>query len=176
MNNYTITEIRPKIFFVNFNNYYDMSMIFMRQQVFYEFPSRKFRGASFNFFEFMKYFSKKYGKGNFIYPTYWKGFNIPSTSIEKLYKMKISDENLYDIEFKKIYNYCKKKYPKENYYLISAVGTKYALDHEIAHGKYFLDKKYKKEMLNLINYLPKSFYNKVIKTLINGLRKKCLQR
>lgn len=159
MNKYTITEIRPKIFFVNFKDSYDMCMTFLRYQEFYESPSPKFRNKIFTIFDYMKWYSKKYGNGAFTYPKDWSGFNIPGKIPNQVFEY-ITDWNNYDNNMRDVFEFCKSKYPSStnDFYIIGAVGKNGALTHEISHGFFSSNKNYKKEMLKLVSKLPKEIY------------------
>lgn len=148
---YILSEVRPQIFLLSFDNYYDMAMQFCRYQEFYESSSVKFRGKSFEIFDFMKWYSNKYGKGSFTYPKDWAGFNIPGDIVLQVNNLGISDFNKYDQEMQDIYNKCIVKYDK--FYLIGAVGSRAALKHEIAHGFFYTTPQYKKDMTKLVKNL-----------------------
>ena len=128
---FTLTEVRPKIFFLNFNNYYDMTMYLLRCQEFYESPSPKFRGKSFKIFDFMKWYSLKYGKGSFTYPMDWSGFNFPSSVMKEVYSSPIEDYNKYDEEMLLVYKEISKSY--DDFYVIAAVGKNDALKLSLIH-------------------------------------------
>lgn len=150
---YTIEEVRPKIFLVEFSNAYDLAMHFLRYQEFYECPSSKFRGKSFTILNYMKWYSKEYGKNNFTYPTDWVGFNIPSEIIDNVHYLGIKDFNEYDNELLKIYNFCANKANGPFYLIGSKKGDTITKGHEIAHGFFYTIPKYKKEMTKLVKAL-----------------------
>ncbi len=158
---FVIKEVRPRIFLFEFTNNYDMCMHFLRYQEFYESPSSKFRGKSFEIFDFMKWYSLSFGKGSFTYPNDWNGFNIPSKIIFDLWnKHNIPDKNIYDYEMIQAWRECnaklyeKTELPVNDFYIIGVVKGNNALNHEIAHGLFYLNKQYKKEMTALVKALP----------------------
>lgn len=153
---FKIREVKPKIFLFEFNNYYDMCMYFLRYQEFYESPSPKFRGKSFEIFDFMKWYSLKYGKGAFTYPRDWDGFNIPGDIIKKVWDLGIADRNLYDYEMMNAWNKCKES-TDGDFYIIGVVRGNKALSHEIAHGFFYLYPEYKKQMTKLVKSLDPKF-------------------
>lgn len=155
---YTLTEVKPKIFFLNFKDYYDMCMLFLRYQEFYESLSLKFRGKQFKILDFMEWYSKKHG-GSFTYTLDWAGFNIPGKIISEVRKKKILDYNNYDAEMFHIYGKCYAEYGND-FYLISAVGENESLKHEIAHGFFYTFPEYKKEMTKLVKALDSNFRSK----------------
>lgn len=70
---YTLSEIRPRVFFLNFKDSYNLCMHFLRYTESYESPYLKFRGKSFTIFGYMEWYAKKYGKGSFTYTNDWEG-------------------------------------------------------------------------------------------------------
>ncbi|MCZ2224806.1 MAG: hypothetical protein LC122_14385 [Chitinophagales bacterium] len=172
-NRFTISEVKPNIFFVNFTNNYDMCMTFLRYQEYYECPSELFNGKQFTIIDFMEWYANEFGNGSFTYPRDWDGFNTPSYAIEEILfpasygkSQTIPDWNKYDQTMLDIYNYCRDGNPVDNKFcLIASVGNT-ALKHEIAHGFFYLNQNYKDEMMSLINALPTKFYNRFKKILL----------
>lgn len=167
---FRIKEVKPGIFLFEFKQHYDMCMFFLRYQEYYESSSPKFRGKSFAIFDFMKWYSLKYGKGSFTYPNDWNGFNIPSSIIFDVWnKHDIPDKNIYDYEMLQAWKECNAKIyaatekAVNDFYIIGVVRGNNALNHEIAHGMFYLDPEYRKEMTKLVKALPKN-----IKTTINS--------
>lgn len=153
---FVIKEIKPNIFLFEFTNHYDICMYFLRYQEFYESSSPKFRGKSFQIIDFMKWYSLKYGKGAFTYPMDWDGFNIPGEIIGNVWKLGISDKNIYDYEMYKAWKEYKVK-AKGKFYIIGIVrGNKEsnALNHEIAHALFYLNSGYKAVATALVKDLP----------------------
>jgi len=146
---YKLKQIRPNIFLLKFKNHYDMCMTFVRYQEFYESPSKQFRGKPFKLLDFMAWYSKKYGDGMFTYPQDWSGFNLSSPTIERVWKLGIPDYNDYDKVMADVYNKCYDK--TERFYIIGAEnGEKETLRHEIAHGMFYTNDSYKKEMISAV--------------------------
>lgn len=158
--NYSLTEIRPNIFHLEFKDSYDLCMYFLRYQEFYESSSPKFRNKSFSILSFMRWYSKKYGNGSFTYPTDWNGFNFPGNIIQQVYNLNIPDRNIYDYEMLNIYRHC--KLVSANFYLIGTIkNNKITLNHEIAHGFFYLDKEYKSAMIKLVQSIPQSLKKQI---------------
>lgn len=141
-------------------------MHFLRYQEYYECPSPKFRGKIFTIFDYMEWYTKKYGHGAFSYPRDWGGFNLPG-SIPIDIMGKIPDINKYDKEISLVVTKCFQKYPDKRFYLIGAVGKGGAMNHEIAHGFFYTQPEYKKEMVRLVKALPKEFRQNMNKWLKN---------
>jgi len=150
---FTLKEVKPGIFLLEFRDEYDMCMYFLRYQEFYESSSPRYRGKSFEILDFMKWYSKKYGKGAFTYAVDWAGFNFPGDTIEKVWKLGINDRNLYDYEMREVSRECQRR-TGGKFYIIGVTKGNGALHHEIAHGMFYLNPQYKKEMTALVKALP----------------------
>lgn len=167
MKHFTIKEVRPKIFHLDFKDRYQLAMHFLRYQECYESPNPKFRNHVFSLVDFMEWYSKAFGNGIFTYPADWAGFNIPSSIIKSHY-LDIPDWNKYDQVMQIIYDDCTEK-SGGDFYLIGSVGSKtgdlFTLKHELAHGFFYLKADYKKEMTKLVKALKPSFRESVYKVL-----------
>lgn len=165
---FIIKEVKPRIFLFEFSNNYDMCMHFLRYQEFYESASPKFRGKEFTIFDFMKWYSAKYGGGSFTYPNDWNGFNIPGDLIFNMWNQHlIPDKNIYDFAMYMAWKDCYAKYGDAKFYIIGVVRGNNALSHEIAHGLFYLNSEYNKEMKALVKGLDPS----IRKTINEGLKK-----
>ena len=167
-----VIEVKPRIYCVTVDDDYDRAMLFCRYQEFYESPYKKFRGKPFSWMEYMRFYKTAWKKDVFTYPEDWAGYNIPSNVVEKgvdtFYK-----ETEYDHIMNDIYFYCaidsqnKNDGTRCNWYLIGASSKDLkTLDHEIAHGLYFTNKDYKKKVVELINHIKPTHYEKLKKKLI----------
>jgi hypothetical protein len=161
---FKIKQVKPRIFLFEFTDQYSMCMHFLRYQEFYESPNPKFRNKSFSILEYMEWQSKNQGNGNFTYPTIWGGFNIPSQVMSHCLR-NIPDHNKYDDTMHHAYRECINKIRiDENissyefdgkFYIIGAMkDSATTIQHEVAHGFYYLNKDYKKEMDKLVKALP----------------------
>lgn len=156
---YTISEVRPRIFLLQFKRRYDLCMTFLRYQEFYESPNSKFRDHSFDLLSFMEWYSFSRKQGHFSYPVDWSGFNIPGDTIKRVWDLGILDRNIYDHEMLLLYNKFLEQYPDGKFYIIGACkGATVTMKHEIAHGFFFTQPEYKKEMTALVKDLTKPFY------------------
>ena len=167
-----VKEIKPSVYCVIVDDNYDRAMLFCRYQEFYETPFKKFRGKYFSWMEYMRHYKKFWKKDVFTYPEDWSGYNIPSNVLEKgvdtFYK-----ETEYDEIMNNIYFYCANDTQQKNggthkpWYLIGASSKDLkTMDHEIAHGLYFTNKKYKKSVDNLIGTIKPKHYDSLKKILI----------
>lgn len=166
-NPYKMNEVKPRIFYLDFKKQYDCNMMFLRYQEYYESPNPKFRGKSFNILDFMEWYSQKYGAGAFTYAVDWAGFNIPGKVVKEVWEKGIFDRTVYDYEMKMVYERCLEKYPDGKFYIIAGVGRGWAMKHEIAHGFFYTQPKYKKEMTKLVKSLGKRFF----KSMCNDLER-----
>lgn len=144
-------------------------MHFLRYQEYYESASPKFRGKNFEIFDFMRWYSKKYGKDSFTYAKDWGGFNIPSKVISEVYP-NITDYNKYDNAMYQAYIACNLQLGQvtnnPKFYIIGAVGKGTTLKHEVAHGFFYTVPEYKKEMTVLVKALPIDIRKSINKTLV----------
>ncbi len=161
MRHFTIEEVKPKIFHFNFKDQYQLAMHFLRYQEFYESPNPKFRNHGFTILDFMEWYSKAFGNGSFTYPLDWVGFNVPNKVFERAIE-KSPEENKYDTTMIEAYFQCKQK-AGAKFYIIGSVGDKtsqfYAMKHEVAHGFFYLNPTYKKEMTKLVKALKPRLRN-----------------
>ena len=167
-----VKEIRPRIYCVLIDDNYDRAMLFCRYQEFYESPYKKFRGKYFTWMEYMRFYKNAWVKDVFTYPEDWTGYNIPSNVMEKANDV-FYKETEYDQIMNDIYFYCaidsqnKNNNTRCNWYLIGASSKDLrTVDHEIAHGLYYTNKEYKKEVSKLINNIKPNDYDKLKKKLI----------
>ncbi len=167
-----VKEVKPFIYCVEIDDDYDRAMLFCRYQEFYESPYKKFRGKSFTWMEYMRFYKTSWKKRTFTYPDDWSGYNIPSNilgkGVDAFYK-----ETEYDNVMKDIYFYCginsqnKNNGTSRNWYLIGASSKdKGTMNHEIAHGLYFTNKEYKKNVTDLIEKIKPIHYEKLKKKLV----------
>ena len=167
-----VKEIQPKIYCVLVDDDYDRAMLFCRYQEFYESPYKRFRGKSFTWMEYMRFYKDAWKKRVFTYPEDWAGYNIPSNIIQRANHI-FNKDTEYDEIMNNIYFYCaidsqnKNNNARCDWYLIGASSKDLrTVDHEIAHGLYFTNKDYKKEVTKIIKSIKPSHYNKLKKKLI----------
>lgn len=152
---YKIKKIIDLVYLVDMKDHYDLCMLFLRYQEFYESPSPKFRGQRFDILDFMEWYSKKFCNDVFYYPKQWGGFNIPSRIIDEVQALGFYDKNKYDYEMIMIHNKLKVE-AQGNYYLIGASSKNdQTLAHEVAHGLYYTRPEYKLGMDEILKDLPK---------------------
>lgn len=161
---YSIKSVYPGIYLIKFKDDYNMAMHCLRYQEFYESPNSKFKGKSFTIFDYMEWYFKKVGC--FTYPQDWAGFNFPAHIVKDVIEKGIPDKNKYDEEISNIYNYCRSLHSSDNFYMIFSLDGQ-TTKHEIAHGLFYLNKDYKKEMKKLVSELPSDAYGAIKQELKN---------
>jgi len=137
---------------------------FVRVQEFYESPYLQIQQMFFTLETFRDIYAKHHG-GKFTYFTDWNGFNVPSHVFKRFFiiywnHLRPEEKDLY---FKIPMKYW---YSGEQFYVI---GTHNDADikHEVAHGLFFLNDRYRKEMITAIERVDK----KKIKTWVKKLTK-----
>lgn len=167
-----VKEVKPFIYCVEVDDDYDRAMLFCRYQEFYESPYKKFRGKYFTWMEYMRFYKDAWKKRVFTYPEDWSGYNIPCNIVQKAHHM-FCGETEYDHIMNEIYFHCathskaKNNGKDHDWYLIGAsTKDKGTTNHEIAHGLYFTNKKYKKSVTKLIKKIKPDHYDKLKKKLM----------
>ncbi len=160
---YKLKEISNRIWLVEFDDYYNLSMTFLRYQEFYESPNEKFFRTPFLIKEYVDWYSS--GE-DFTYHLDWMGFNIPSNFIIEC-QSNIPDINEWDIVMSDIVNKIKDK-SGDLFYLIGIKdGDNDVLRHEMAHGLFYTNDSYKSEMMDLYRSLPDSIIERINNYLID---------
>jgi hypothetical protein len=165
---YSLYECFPGAFLVSCDNAFDLAMLFLRAEEFYENP--QFKDKTFSILDFISWYSKEIGDNSFSYPIDFVGFNIPSEIIEKCYEKHSSagyDENEYDRELLKIISIIKKKMNGERFYLLGMRENDLeTMKHEVAHAFYYLNDDYRDEMKDLTFNLPSNIKEKFCSELL----------
>lgn len=147
---YNLKEVTNNIWVVEFNDYYNLAMTFLRYQEYYESPNPKFFRSPFLINEYVEWYS---GGDDFTYHMDWLGFNIPSKFILEC-QSNIPDPNQWDLIMDDIITQIKNKCGDKFYLLGVKDGDDDVLDHEIAHGLFSTSESYRIEMTDLYNLLP----------------------
>ena len=135
-----ISEKIPGIIHVEMNNQKELAETFLRFQEHYESPH--FRGKVFTLGQFRAWYAQK--MNGFTYHDDWNGFNVPSSSLRP-FRTGLFDP-LSDQE-KKLLELIPDRL--ENYYVIGTHSEDSAVEHEVCHGLYFIDEKYRDEVNRL---------------------------
>lgn len=137
---FKIKEVFPKCIFLGFKTGSDLSSSFIRFQEHYESP--KFKNKKFSMKEFYRWYKKE--RGSFSYIDDWSGFNIPSTSLNSFKRSKFTKITQRE---KAILNIL----PKGKFYIIASEELdRVTQKHEIAHALFFLNTKYKKNVMKIL--------------------------
>jgi hypothetical protein len=165
--NCELSEIADNVYLCTIDDKYDLAMTFCRVQEYYESPFHNIRGKNFEMMDFMRRYSKEKGEGLFTYPEDWVGYNVPGKVIEKCYiDTSICDINNYDDLMLSIHDELTEKTGTTNYYLIgSRPKEKDTIKHEVSHGLYYTNKKYKKIADQALSKIPKKIYLKLAESL-----------
>ena len=164
---YNLHKRADKLYCVEMPCGYDLAMLFLRYQEYYESPNPNVKDKAFDLFEYMRWYAttntRRYdalSHKSFSYPIDFCGFNIPSYAIRNIlvyneYKGELNmyDELMYDIYVRiaKDMNAQYHSEPNFKFYLIGTPKMKSStLKHEIAHGLFYLNDSYRDECLMLI--------------------------
>jgi hypothetical protein len=153
---YTISEIAHRIYYVQFQNSFELAMTFLRYQECYESSSPEFRNKSFNLIDYQRWYASTIGKGEFTYTKDRSIFSIPSKIIDmNMEQGFIKDWNSFDSEMKLINKTIKAIPDNQSYYLIGSCNSDHdALRHEVARGLFFTSSGYRICVNDLINSTP----------------------
>ena len=181
---FLLEEMRPKLFHLRIGHRYTLNMTMWRVSEYAE--SADWHGQIISLCEFMGQYAKEHSTATyptegkvelFTYPVDWSGFNIPSYAFDDLYPIDgnspIPDWNEHDEFLNFILTEIRKQVKNEKYYLIATSDdpgdAPEVLDHEVAHGLFYLDKEYQKKQLEALKKAPKEFivkFKKILLTLI----------
>lgn len=163
---FTLYNIAPRLYCVEMENPYDLAMLFVRYQEYYESQNPNVRGKAYDLDEYMRWYAisdlRRHVKGSnntFSYVKDFCGFNIPSSVIHDILgKRKFTGGlTMYDGLMVEIYmainqDLCKNLHSGDmKFYLIgSPKMDSDTLKHEIAHGFYNNLDTYRTDMNELI--------------------------
>ena len=133
------TEIRNRVFQLEFDNQLELASTFLRFEEFYESP--KFKGKIFTLKEFKEWYTKE--KGAFTYYEDWPAFNIPSSVLKPFIEGKFDPLSKAEKELISLF-----KNTTGIFYIIGVVaGADSFCNHELAHALFFTQPDYKKQVL-----------------------------
>ena len=171
---YSIKEIKPKVFAVIVPDRYHRAMLFMRVQEYYESPNPKFRGKSFGIWDYVEWYSRNNGD-RFNYASDWVGFNFPLEVALNCYDTLNDAYTPYDeIMYKITWDIYEMNKDSGKAYIIGVADlTSTTFQHELCHAYYHINKKYKKEMDAITKEIDPKIYKRMCKNLVNmGYTKK----
>lgn len=156
---YYIEEIKPRIFCVTFLDHYQLCMTFARFSEAYEGGHPKFLDNPFTPEEFHEWESTQGDNLTFEYPDLWGGFNLHAPKVRETIKRGLPGLNKWDQVFLTILSLCTSEYEDGNFAIIgvslwSLRNDEAIVNHELAHGLYSTNKKYKKKVDRIFNKIP----------------------
>jgi hypothetical protein len=161
-------EVQEKVYAVKVEDQKIRAFLFLRYQEFYESHSEEFRSNHFSINDYVDFYVDFTQKGMFTYGVDWSGFNIPSNVIEECMK-NIPDKNEYDRIMKSIVDTIKQETNNGLFYLIGvdSVDNSWVLRHEVAHGLYFTNQKYKYQADAITSCLSKTTHKRLKEIIMN---------
>jgi hypothetical protein len=134
---------------------FDIAMLFLRVQEFYESANPAFVGQPFSLLDYMRWYSLNLSsEKSFTYASDFEGFNVPSTAIDACFSLALPDPNRFDVLMGRITAAIRAQQVGP-YYLIGArEGDDANIEHEIAHGMFFLTPEYRERATALVETLP----------------------
>ncbi len=156
LKNIKFTEPVNNLYCLQYPSHYLCVASFMRIQEFYESQDEDIIGQYFTMEEFMDcngiHQKRKHNKTeSFTYFEEWGGFNVPHhvlLDFEDKFEDDLLDkeQHVFDLLDKKV-----EDWREEKFYLIAISRKRDYLNHELAHGLYFLFDDYQDEMNELID-------------------------
>lgn len=160
---YRLWKVLPEVFAVEIPDSYDRGMLFCCYQEFYESPYKEIRGQQFSMIDFMKFYKDKRNDVSFNYTTDWFGYNIPSDVL--LSALNSVETYGYKWVMLRIYGECYTNCDTDFYVIgVDSISSD-TYNHELAHGLYYTNKQYRKEMNALVKDMSEKEYSKV-KTML----------
>ncbi len=161
-----ITEILTDIYHLNFPTQQGLASTFLRFQEHYESP--QFREKIFSLDEFQRWYTANSSNGRktgkFTYYDDWEGFNFPSYVLDPFYRGRF--DPLSKLEQLFLEHFEDKAETK--FYVIGTFGDSRALEHEIAHGLFYIDEGYKTKALRILASMNQKDRTKISNYLRNG--------
>jgi hypothetical protein len=145
---------------LSFDGREEMCKALLRFQEHYESP--KFRNKIFTLKEFKEWYPKSKGLKKFTYYKDWNGFNFPSYILKPFHAGKFTKLTAAEKKILKTF-----RTQKDKFYVIATTraGDIMTLNHEIAHGLFYLDKQYKSDTTFIVKSLKKKHYDQFVDSL-----------
>jgi len=149
-------NIEPEVVFegllhLHFDTQYEITSTFLRLQEYYESDYPEIRGKHFTLDQYMDRYAAD--KGNFTYTSDWSGFNVPGHIIEEFAHKFAEDLLEKEKDLLGVILQAVEEQEWAKYYVIASSrdggrhnSSNDVMRHEIAHGMYYLNDKYRKEM------------------------------
>ncbi len=155
-------KLTQNIYHLIFPSQWQLAKTLLRFQEHFESP--KFRGKIFSLDEFKRWYiaNSPLGKktGKFTYCRDWDGFNIPSKILLPFYKGRFDPLSIEEQSLLRLF----KNKRKGRFYIVatSKNSSQHLLNHEIAHGLYYTNPAYKREVTRILNKIDKKVEKKII--------------
>lgn len=171
--NIRIENPSNSVYHAKFSTRYECAATFLRLQEFYESPFRGFYRKHFTLEEYMDRYAKE--NGNFTYTTDWEGFNVPGNIVRKFFKLESPFWRDMLCKETILYNNMEDVIRSgKRFYLIgtSDEDGHDAIDHEYAHGFWYLNRYYKAEQQYVLDSISKKTFGQLEERLLKkGYRK-----
>lgn len=151
--NVDLIEIDNNVFHLVFPGRFSLCSTFCRFQEFYESP--EFAGQVFTKRQFREWYKKSKKCNVFTYNYDWSGFNIPSTVLKPFFNGDFDPLSSKEQMFLDLF-----KNKRGRYYIIGTFRSSesHVLNHELAHGYWFVDSKYRAEAQKIIDSISRNKY------------------
>lgn len=153
--------IFPGLLHLCFRTQYEVTSSFLRLQEFYESPYSDIQGQFFTLEQYMDVYAKD--RGNFTYTSDWSGFNVPGHVVEEFLVQFAHGLLEKEKHFLRYISEIVAEHEWPKYYVIASSddgGNKNSplevMKHEIAHGMWYLNEEYKKEMMSVVKRVRSS--------------------
>lgn len=141
-----IVQVAPKIYAIEGEKSAQVGAVMVRIQENYESP--KFANKVFTMKEFIDWYMAFKKADRFTYFDDWSGFNVPGHVVQRFIKGKF---NPLRPEEQWLVDELAKLNIKGKFYLLGyEIGDARVIKHEIAHGLFYTNRKYRKEVLEAI--------------------------
>ena len=141
-----IVQVAPKIYALEGEGKEEVGYYMIRIQENYESPM--FRNRVFTMKDFIPWYMKSRGKDTFTYFDDWSGFNVPGHIVKRFMNGKFDPLRP---EEQWLIDELKKLNIKGRFYLLGySEEDARVKQHEIAHGLFYTNRKYKREVLKAL--------------------------
>ena len=160
----TPNKIKDQLVLIQCDTHKELVLTFFRIQEFYESPNVRLKGIPFTLEDFLE--ENMDEDGNIDYFSKWGGFNFPSLTL-KQWMMLVPYQIMTNREIKLIQAIRESKIRwTEPFYVIGALASdKCTVKHELAHGLYHLNPKYREEVAATLKAIPLKLRRSLEKTL-----------
>lgn len=171
---FSVKQIRPKVYHLEFDSWREMSMTFVRYQEFYESKYDNIRDSKFTLVQQMGAYNREYLEDNDATWTYcsdWGGYNIPAEVIKQVHDLGIPDPNHYDSLMLGIYGmimcdtFNKKAYIIGTHIDEDEKLSESMLKHEMTHAMWYTNDEYREKALAIIDSVSEDLREALIDAL-----------